>query len=87
MKYHEEKKEGEIWLGNYRIGGFYPNTNIEKYLKHLKTLRLGVQAYDIEGKKLSQKIYRPLFVHRSEYDEYNRVMERISSRRFIDKNK
>lgn len=87
MKYHEEKKEGEIYLCNYRIGGPYPSTFIEKYLKHLKTLRLGIQAYDIEGKKISQKMYKPLFVHRSEYDEYNRVMERISSRRFIDKNK
>ena len=49
MKQHSEQKQNEIWLGNYRIGGLYPCTLIEQYLKHLKTLRLGVQAYNFEG--------------------------------------
>lgn len=85
MKAHPEKRQNEIWLGNYRIGGPYPSTHIEKYLKHLKTLRLGIQAYDYEGKKISQEVYRPMFINKSEFAEYDRIMTKISSRNFNSK--
>jgi hypothetical protein len=85
MKEHPEKRQNEIWLGNYRIGGLNPCTIIEKYLKHLKTLRLGIQAYDYEGEKISQEIYRPMFIDKSELAEYDRIMTKISSRRFNGK--
>lgn len=85
MKPHPEKKQNEIWLGNYQIGGQYPSTSIEKYLKHLKTLRLGIQAYDYEGKEISQEFYRPLFIDKSEFAEYDRIMTKISSRHFNGK--
>jgi hypothetical protein len=85
MKPHPEKKQNEIWLGNYRIGGLHPSTLIEQYLKHLKTIRLGVQAYDIEGKELPQEIYRPMFIDKSEFAEYDRIMTKISSRHFNGK--
>jgi hypothetical protein len=85
MKPHTEKKQNEIWLGNYRIGGLHPSTLIEQHLKHLKTLRLGVQAYDIRGGEISQEIYRPMFIDESEFAEYDKIMTKISSRRFNGK--
>ena len=85
MKTHPEQKQNEIWLGNYRIGGPHPSTHIEQYLKHLKTLRLGIQAYDVEGKEISQEIYRPMFIDESEFAEYDRIMTRVSSRYFKGK--
>ena len=63
----------EIFLGNTRTDN--PSTNRD-YLSHLKTLRLGKQALDLDGKPIDPSEYVPLFVHKSEIDEYNRVMEK-----------
>lgn len=82
MKPHPEKRVDEIWLGNTCIKGFNKSNTTEKYLSHLKTLRLGNQAYDCDGKEISQDYYRPLFIHESEFKEYDRIMTKISSRGF-----
>lgn len=65
--YHPECQKNEEWVGN-NCG------DIPEYLKHLKTARLGEQSFDIHGKKIPSEYYRPLFIGKSEYDEYDRIM-------------
>lgn len=66
------KKNNEVWLGNHDL------SKSLDHLKGLKTLRLGEQAYDYDGHKLSPEYYRPLFVAQEEEGEYDRIMiERI----------
>ena len=41
----------------------------------LKTIRLGKQAYDYKGVKIKQPTtYKPIFIAKSEYPEYDRIM-------------
>lgn len=67
---HADKKEDEIWIGNIRVWE-WPGP----YLSSLKTIRLGKQAYDIHGKLIPTDYCLPIFIHKSEYDAYNKIME------------
>lgn len=65
-----ELKPGEIWLGNI------DSRKKQEYLSRQKicpTLRIGEQAYTIDGKPIARFDSRPLFIHKSEeikYDNY-----------------
>jgi hypothetical protein len=61
----------EIWLGNHDV-------KIREDLMELKTIRLGQQAYCINGLPLHRGYIRPLIIHKSEEMIYNNIyMERI----------
>lgn len=68
--HHPEMKKEEVFVGNTDTGG------VPQYLiKRLETARVGGQAYDIYGKKLSPDHHMlPLFIGRSEELEYDRIM-------------
>lgn len=61
----------EVFVGNVETA-----KGIPEYLSELKTVRLGDQALDIDGNKLSPAKYRPMFVGRSEHDAHHRIMMR-----------
>lgn len=64
----EEINIDEVWVGNTGL-------EIPQYLSRLKTARLGKIAYDIHGKPLAEhENCRPLIIHKSEANEYNRIM-------------
>lgn len=65
-------KEGEHFVGNHAIS---ESKGIPDYLSGLKTARLGEQAYDLNGVPLERSYYRPLIVHKSDYEQYNNIME------------
>jgi hypothetical protein len=70
MLTHPECKKNEIFVGNF----FVP---LDHRLKKLTTARLGIVAYDIHKKEITELYYvnlKPLFVEKSEYNEYNRIM-------------
>jgi hypothetical protein len=59
---HHELANDEIWLGN-------TGTDIPEHYRHLKTIRLGEQAYSIHGEPLSQNFFRPLIIKKREEPE------------------
>jgi hypothetical protein len=63
---HHELAKGEVWLGN-------TGTTIPEHYKHLKTIRLGEQAYCIHGKPLDRNYMRPLIIHVSEEPERDKI--------------
>lgn len=69
MKYREsERRDGEVFLGNHTGA-------IEPEFGNLKTLRLGENALDIDGKMIPREWgCRPLFIHESEHDRYDSIM-------------
>lgn len=74
---HPEQKSGEVFLGNTSLDN--PSTE-RKYLRSLKTMRIGCQAFDINGKPLEpSERYAPLFLHESEEPEYERIMAVVLS--------
>jgi len=72
--------KNEIWLGNTSGNERWEKgVDIPKHYAHLKTIRLGEQAYCIKGKPLSRDYCRPLIIDRSEEEEYSRIyMKRMS---------
>lgn len=56
-----------------------------RWFPSMHSYRTISQAYDIEGKELPQGIYRPMFIDKSEFAEYDRIMTKISSRYFNGK--
>lgn len=68
-----ELTDNELFIGNISIDKSGTIT-IPNYLKHLKSLRLGEQAYDINGLPLERYLHRPLIVGKQDYDEYNKIM-------------
>lgn len=73
MKTNEELKDGEIFLGNTSV------QNLAKKMQlytSLKTVRVGKQAYDIDGKKLPQDYMLPLFLNEKERTQYDRIKEK-----------
>lgn len=62
-------KADEVFVGNVET-----EKGVPEYLRRLRTVRLGEQALDIEGKKLDPNYMRPLFVGKSEADTYDRIM-------------
>lgn len=71
MSQYVGANQDEVFVGNTHTKGGVP-----EYLRGLKTVRLGDQALDIEGKKLAQSYMRPLFIGRIEAAEYDRIMMR-----------
>lgn len=69
----DEAKQTEVFVGNTSSEGGAP-VRIPEYLSGLATARLGEQAYDIEGRRLSRDHYRPVFIGRSEVASYDRIM-------------
>lgn len=67
-----ELKEKEHFLGNHDVR---EGLKLPDYLSGLKTIRLGEQAYDLNGEPIERSYYRPLIVHASEYQLYNNIME------------
>lgn len=69
-----EIRPGEIWLGNIDI------RKKQEYLSRKKvcpTLRIGEQAYTIEGKPIARFNCRPLFLHKSEEMDYDNLLTKI----------
>src|ERR1044072_9083128 len=74
---HFDSKElrfNEIFLGNTSKTEAYPPI----YLSALKTIRLGSQAYDIDGNKLSPDYCRPIFLDKNEEGLYDQIMTKLS---------
>lgn len=73
---HEVSKN-EIWIGNtsgnirWEKGVDIPNS-----YTHIKTIRLGEQAYDIKGKPISRDYCLPLIVGKSEYPEIESIYKK-----------
>lgn len=69
----DEAKPTEVFVGNasYESG---TKVCIPEYLTGLTTVRLGLQAYGIDGSKLNRDRYRPIFIGRSEVAAYDRIM-------------
>ena len=70
MSTHPEASDNEIFVGNTT------STAVPEYLVALKTVRLGDQAYDLDGKKISKDYMRPLIIGRAEAGQYDRIMMR-----------
>lgn len=68
--HHEACGPQEVFLGNT---GRHSGRFEELRRKGLKTIRMGNQALDIEGKKLPN-YYAPLFLSRSEENKYDAIM-------------
>lgn len=69
MSHYTGEKADEVFVGNTETQGGVP-----EHLRGLRTIRLGEQALDIEGKKLDPEYMRPLFVGSGEADAYHRIM-------------
>ncbi len=64
---HHELKNGEIWMGNTSGDEQWEKgVSIPKRYAHLKTVRLGEQAYCIHGLPISRDYCRPLIINKSE---------------------
>lgn len=73
--------KNEIWLGNTSGNERWEKgVDIPKDYAHLKTIRLGEQAYCIKGKPLSRDYCLPLIIDKSEEEEYSRIyMKKMSA--------
>ena len=66
----------EVWIGNTSGNiQWEAGVDIPKKYAHLKTIRLGEQAYDIEGNPISRDYCRPLIVHKSEEKEVYKILQ------------
>ena len=73
--------KNEIWLGNTSGNNRWEKgVDIPKDYAHLKTIRLGEQAYCIKGKPLSRDYCLPLIIDKSKEQEYDRIyMKKMSA--------
>lgn len=71
-KYTGARKD-EIFVGNVKT-----EKGVPEHLRWMKTVRLGEQALDIEGKPIDPAYMRPLFVGRSEEAIYDKAMMRLT---------
>ena len=62
-------RDNEIFIGNTET-----SVGVPECLRVLKTVRLGAQALCSEGKKISPKYMRPLFIARAEEEACDRIM-------------
>lgn len=68
MMKHPEQRPTEVYIGNTIDG-------VKAHLSNLKTIRLGEVAYDLKGVKIKQPTqYRPMFISKGEYWEYDKIM-------------
>ena len=66
-----EIRMGEKWVGNMDA------RKTEEYLsrrKSIPSLRIGEQAYDIEGKPIARFVARPLFINKRDQQAYDDFM-------------
>lgn len=76
---HELSRD-EIWLGNTSGNErWQKGVDIPTKYAHLKTIRLGEQAYCIKGKPLSRDYCRPLIINKSEESEYEKIYKQEMS--------
>ena len=68
-----EASPNEVFIGNTSSVNGAP-VCIPDHLTGLKTIRLGKQAYSLEGGKLNPKEYLPLFIDRSEVKAHDQIM-------------
>lgn len=69
MSHHEACGPHEIFVGNQERA-----EGLERFAsKGMRTVRLGAEALDIEGKSLPDS-YAPIFISRSESDLHNDIM-------------
>ncbi len=68
MNTHPEQRSTEVFLGNVPT-----KRGPRECFSHLRTIRIGEQAYDIHGKKIDQDYMRPLFVGKCDEIEYERI--------------
>ena len=68
--YHPELRKNEFFIANTKT-----INRIPKQYRHLKTVRLGKQAYCIKGKKLDQNYMLPFFVSKSDYKKLNKIWQ------------
>lgn len=72
-----ELKSGEIWLGNTSGSERWERgVDIEEKYKHLKTIRLGEQAYCGYGLPISRDYCRPLIIHKSEEELFYKAQKK-----------
>ncbi len=62
-KSHPEKRDGEVFIGNAGLNGLEFNSI------GWKTKRLGIIAYDKNGKISEDKKHRPIFIQLSEMEK------------------
>ena len=71
MKYCEQELgEDEVFLGNTQLAHWKP-----EYYNELKTIRIGEQALELSGKEIDRDYMRPLFIGKSEFEKYNKIMQ------------
>jgi len=71
MSHYIGTQADEVFVGNTRT-----KEGIPEYLRNLRTVRLGEQALDREGKELDPAYVRPLFVAKTEFAACDRAMMR-----------
>lgn len=65
-----EARPDEVFIGNVTLPFDKPD------LKHIPSLRLGEQAYDIHGDPLPRETYRPMMIQRGrDLDLYNKAYQ------------
>lgn len=69
MSHYIGAKENEVFVGNTDADG-----GRLEHLRELKTVRLGEQAFDLDGKPLPKTYALPLFIDRGELAAYDRIM-------------
>ncbi len=75
-----ELEGDEIWLGNTSGNeNWEKGVDIPSHWASLKTIRLGEQAYCIEGKPISRDYCRPLIINKTDEPEYNRIYQKRMS--------
>jgi hypothetical protein len=70
---HPERAIDEFFLGNHDVQN---GVELPEHLSGFSTVRLGEKAFDINGVPIARYEMRPMFVHKSEYDQYNRLMSK-----------
>lgn len=71
MNNHPEQQPNEKYLGNSSC------ITVPSYLSHISSIRYGVTAYDLDGKRLTdaeQSYLWPMFVAKKELHLYDKAM-------------
>ncbi len=78
MNYYNNKAEKDCKKDEFFIGNTTDISNFPRpELRNLKTIRLGTQAYDFDGKEINRNIYLPVFIHKSEFQLHSTIMTNL----------
>lgn len=69
---HHELSKTEIFVSNTKV---IKGIQVPEHYAHLKTIRLGEQAYDIKGNPIERNFMRPLIIDKSEEVELNKIWQ------------